>query len=148
VAMVDLKGEKREQFNIQVDINKLSSYNIALANVMKSIEALNYNTPNIATNTDDGKLVVMSIDQAIKSVKDLENLIISYNYQTPIYRGDIAKIEKSYEIQNKKDAYIYLKNESGNIEEYPQITLMASKLKGANSVVINEKIFEYMSSIK
>ncbi|WP_066161621.1 efflux RND transporter permease subunit [Aliarcobacter skirrowii] len=148
VAMVDLKGEKREQFNIQIDINKLSSYNIALANVMKSIEALNYNTPNIATNTDDGKLVVMSIDQAIKSVKDLENLIISYNYQTPIYLKDIAKIERSYEIQNKKDAYIYLKNESGNIEEYPQITLMASKLKGANSVVINEKIFEYMSSIK
>ena len=148
VALVDLKGEKKEQFNILLDINKINSYNLAIAQVMKQIESLNFNIPNISTNTNNNSLVVLEVKKAIENVKDLENLIISYNFQTPIYLKDIAQIEKSYDIQNKKDAYIYLKDENGNFEESNQITLMASKLKGANSVVINEQIFEYLNSIK
>jgi len=148
VALVDLKGEKKDQFNILVDINKLSSYNLALAQVAKQIQALSYNTPNIKTSTNNNELVVFGIKQAIESVKDLENLIIAYNYQSPIYLKDIATIEKSYDIQNKKEAYIYLKDENGNFEENNQITLSASKLKGSNSVIINEEIFAFMESQK
>jgi multidrug efflux pump subunit AcrB len=148
VALVDLKGEKKEQFNILLDINKINSYNLAIAQVMKQIESLNFNIPNISTNTNNNSLVVLEVKKAIENVKDLENLIISYNFQTPIYLKDIASIEKSYDIQNKKDAYIYLKDENGNFKQSNQITLMASKLKGANSVVINEQIFEYLDSIK
>ncbi len=148
VALVDLKGEKKEQFNILLDINKINSYNLAIAQVMKQIESLNFNIPNISTNTNNNSLVVLEVKKAIENVKDLENLIISYNFQTPIYLKDIAQIEKSYDIQNKKDAYIYLKDENGNFKQSNQITLMASKLKGANSVVINEQIFEYLDSIK
>ena len=74
---------------------------------MKQIESLNFNIPNISTNTNNNSLVVLEVKKAIENVKDLENLIISYNFQTPIYLKDIASIEKSYDIQNKKDAYIY-----------------------------------------
>lgn len=148
VALVDLKGDKKEQFNILVDTNKLSSYNLPLAFVMKQIQALSFNTPNISTNSLDNELVVFSIKQAIESKKDLENLILSYHFDTPIYLKDIASIEKSYEIQNKKDAYIYEKNENAKFEENSQITITASKLKGANSVTINKEIFAYMESIK
>lgn len=146
VALVELKGEKKEQFNVLVDINKLSSYNLSLAFVAKQIEALNFNTPNIGNYTKNGEFTLFSIEKGVENIKDLENLIISYNFQTPIYLKDIAKIEKSYDIQNKKEAYIYTKNESGVFEESSQITLMASKLKGANSVTINEEIFEFLSS--
>jgi multidrug efflux pump subunit AcrB len=148
VALVDLKGEKKEQFNVQIDANKLSSYNISLAQVMKQIQSLSYKTPNITTNTQNSSLVIFGIKQAIEKVSDLENLIISYNFQTPIYLKDISKIEKSFDIQNKKEALLYLKNDSQNFEELNQITLTASKLKGTNSVTINKNIFEYMNSIK
>ncbi|MFX4236679.1 AcrB/AcrD/AcrF family protein, partial [Aliarcobacter butzleri] len=76
--------------------------------------------------------VEIGIKQAMESVKDLEKLIIAYNYQAPIYIKDIATIEKSYDIQHKKEAYIYLKDENGNFGENNQITLSASKLKGSN----------------
>ena len=89
--MVDLKGEKKEQFNILLDINKINSYNLAIAQVMKQIESLNFNIPNISTNTNNNSLVVLEVKKAIENVKDLENLIISYNFQTPIYLKDIAK---------------------------------------------------------
>ena len=148
VALVELKGEKKEQFNVLVDINKLSSYNLSLAFVAKQIEALNFNTPNIGNYTKDGEFTLFSIEKGVETIKDLENLIISYNFQTPIYLKDIAKIELSYNIQDKKEAYIYTKNEAGIFEESSQITLMASKLKGANSVTINEEIYEFLESKK
>lgn len=148
VALVDLKGEKKEQFNIQVDANKLASYNLSLGQVMKQIQALSYKTPNITSNTQDSSLVVFGIKQAIENEKDLENLIISYNFQTPIYLKDVANIEKSYDIQNKKEALIYQRDIIENFESSNQITLTASKLKGTNSVTINEEIFAYMDSIK
>ncbi len=148
VALVELKGEKKEQFNVLVDINKLSSYNLSLAFVAKQIEALNFNTPNIGNYTKDGEFTIFSIEKGVESIKDFENLIISYNFQTPIYLKDIAKIELSYNIQDKKEAYIYTKNEAGIFEESSQITLMASKLKGANSVTINEEIYEFLESKK
>ena len=148
VALVDLKGEKKEQFNVQIDANKLSAYNLSLGQVMKQIQALSYKTPNITTNTQNSSLVVFGIKQAIENEKDLENLIISYNFQVPIYLKDIAKIEKSFDIQNKKEAFVYIRNEKSDFDESSQITLTASKLKGANSVSINENIFAYMDSIK
>ena len=119
-----------------------------MAFIAKQIEALNFNTPNISNYTKNGEFTIFSIEKGIETIKDLENLIISYNFQTPIYLKDIAKIEKSYNIQNKKDAYIYTKNKSGKFEENNQITLMASKLKGSNSVTINEEIFQYLDSKK
>ena len=148
VALVDLKGEKKEQFNVLVDANKLASYNLSLGQVMKQIQALSYKTPNITSNTQDSSLVVFGIKQAIESEKDLENLIISYNFQTPIYLKDIANVEKSYDIQNKKEALIYQRDVIEDFESSNQITLTASKLKGTNSVTINEEIFAYMNSIK
>ena len=148
VALVDLKGEKKEQFNVLVDSNKLASYNLSLGQLMKQIQALSYKTPNITTNSQNSNLVVFGIKQAIENEKDLENLIISYNFQTPVYLKDIAKIEKSYDIQNKKEALLYLKDANENYEEINQVTLTASKLKGTNSVIINEAIFAYMDSIK
>lgn len=148
VALVDLKGEKKEQFNIQVDANKLASYNLSLGQVMKQIQALSYKTPNITTNTQDSSMVVFGIKQAIENEKDLENLIISYNFQTPIYLKDIASVEKSYDIQNKKEAILFERDVIEDFEQLEQITLSASKLKGTNSVTINEEIFKYMDSIK
>ncbi len=148
VALVDLKGEKKEQFNVMVDANKLASYNLPLGLVMKQIQSLSYKTPNINTNTQDSSIVIFGIKQAIENEKDLENLIISYNFQTPIYLKDIAKVEKSYDIQNRKEALIYQRNTNNNFEMTNQITLSASKLKGTNSVTINEEIFSYMNSIK
>jgi multidrug efflux pump subunit AcrB len=145
---VDLKGEKKEQYNILVDSNKLSAYNLSLGQVMKQIQSLSYKTPNITGNTKDNSIVVFGIKQAIQSAKDIENIIISYNFGVPVYLKDIANVTRDYDIQNKKEALLYQKDKNGEFEEIEQLTMTVSKLKDANSVVINEKVFEYMDSIK
>ncbi len=148
VALVDLKGEKKEQYNILVDANKLSSYNLSLGQIMKQIKSLSYKTPDIKGNTKDNQIVVFGIEQAIKNAKDIENIIISYNFEVPIYLKDVAKVSRTYDIQNKKEALLYKRDKNGKYEEIQQVTMTISKLKGSNSVIINEAIFEYMNSIK
>ncbi|QKF82274.1 RND family efflux system, inner membrane transporter, AcrB family [Halarcobacter ebronensis] len=145
VALVDLKGEKKDQYNIEVDSNKISAYNLSLGQIANQIKALSLTTPNINSDNRENSLTVLSIKNAIESKKDLENIIISYNFGIPVYLKDIATITRGYDIQNKKEAYLYTKDNNDGIE---QITLMVSKLKGANSVTINEDIFSYIDSIK
>ncbi|RXJ70017.1 multidrug transporter AcrB [Halarcobacter ebronensis] len=145
VALVDLKGEKKDQYNIEVDSNKISAYNLSLGQIANQIKALSLTTPNINSDNRENSLTVLSIKNAIESKKDLENIIISYNFGIPVYLKDIATITRGYDIQNKKEAYLYTKENNDGIE---QITLMVSKLKGANSVTINKNIFSYIDSIK
>lgn len=145
VALVDLKGEKKEQYNIEVDASKLGAYNLSLGQIAQQIKALSLTTPNMSTQNKKSTLSVLSIKNAIESKEDLENIIISYNFNTPIYLKEIANISRSYDIQNKKEARLYTKEHNDGIS---QLTLTVSKLKGANSVTINEEIFEYINSIK
>ncbi len=148
VALVDLKGEKKEQYNILVDTNKLSSYNLSLGQIIKRVKALSYKTPNIQGDTTKNEIVVFGIAQAIKTAKDIENIIISYKNGSTIYLKDIAKVEKTFDIQNKKQALLYKEGLKKEFLELQQVTMTVSKLKGANSVVINEKVFKYMNSIR
>ena len=144
VALVDLKGEKKEQYNILIDPNKISAYNLSLAQVMKQVQSLSLKIPDIQGNTKDKNLVVFGIKEAIENTKDLENIIVSYNNNVAIYLKDIAIVQRSFDIQNNKEAFLYKKNEAGNYEEVEQVTMSISKLKGSNSVNINEEIFEYI----
>lgn len=146
VALVNLKGGKKEQYNIEVNANKLSTYNISLMQIAKQVKSLSLTTPNINTENQSSNMTILSIKNAIESKEDLENIIISYNFNTPIYLKDIAKVSKGYDIQNKKEAILYKKDTLD--EEIEQITLNISKLKGTNSVNINKDVFKYMNLVK
>ena len=148
VALVDLKGEKKEQYNILIDPNKISAYQLSIAQVMKQVQALSYKIPQIEGNTKNSDIILFGIKQAIQSEKDIENIIISYNKQVAVYLKDIASVQRSYDIQNNKEAQLYQKDIEGNYEEINQVTMSISKLNGSNSVLINESIFEYMNLIK
>lgn len=148
VAKVSLKGENQEQYNILLHLNKLSLYKISINDVKKSLESLSFVTPLVNTNTKNNKLLVFGIEKQIKSVDDLNNLLISTNAQNAIYLRNVARVEKSYDIQNKKEALLYIKKDGVFTEEIRQISLNISKQKASNSVLINKNILKYLESIK
>jgi multidrug efflux pump subunit AcrB len=143
VAVVDYKGEKKEQYNVQVDLGKLSGYHLSLGQIMESIKGLSFELPDAKGRTKNNEIVMFGIQSAIQSVDDLNNILVASYMGSPIYLKDIATVTKSYDIQNNKTALLYT-NDSKQIQ---QTTLTVSKLKGANTVVINDKIFKYLSSI-
>lgn len=143
VALVDLKGERKEQYNVLIDINKLAGYHLSLGQIVQSIEALSLDFPDIQGETKENKLVYFGIANQIEKKEDLENIIVASYMGSPIYLKNIATVERGYDIQNKKEALLYDKNMTT-----VQTTMTISKLKGANTVKINEKIFAYLESVK
>ena len=144
VAVVDLKGEKKEQYNVEVDLGKLSGYHLSLAQIMESIQGLSFELPDAKGETKTDEIVMFGIQSAIESEEDLKNILVASYMGSGIYLKDIATITKGYDIQNKKSAFLYTKD----FHEKEQITLTISKLKGANTVVINNAIFSYLESIQ
>jgi len=148
VAKVELKGERKEQFNILVNSKKLLIKRITLGQVAMALDGLTYKLPNMKADTTSGNYTIVSIDNALDNVKDIENIIIdSYNGK-PVLLKDIAKVSKGFDIQNKQEALIYSKLNDLKQKEMPQVTMTISKLKGANTVLINKSIFAYLDTIK
>jgi len=143
VSKTTLKGEHKEQFNVRVDLYKLSGYHLSLGQLMQSIQALAVNVPEVKNRTDDGKIVMFGVQNAINSVEDVRNVIVASYMGAPIYLRDVAEVEDSYDVQNYQGAQITMRDENGNFTPLTsQITLSISKLKGTNAVVVAEKVLE------
>ncbi|HHH18980.1 MAG TPA: efflux RND transporter permease subunit, partial [Campylobacterales bacterium] len=153
VSKTTLKGVKHPQFNVLVDLQKLSAYHISLGQVAKAIKSISSNSPEIDTTTQTGKLTVFGVKNAIDDIDDLKDLIIAQYYGSPIYLRNIAEVEYGYDIQNFQSALLTYQEEANTTtDEKPhfintgdQITLTVSKLKGTNAVLIAQSVSEELS---
>ncbi|HIP18224.1 MAG TPA: efflux RND transporter permease subunit [Sulfurovum sp.] len=166
VSKTTLKGVKRPQFNVLIDLHKLSGYHLSLGQVAKAIKSISSNAPQIDTVSGSGKLVVFGVKNAIDDIDDLKELIVAQYMGSPIYLKNIAKVEYHFDIQNYRTAFItyqegqkeaeYTENEKKEQEEKGlvfrdaghQITMTVSKLKGTNAVHIAEAAIEEIQAAK
>ncbi len=169
VSKTTLKGVKRPQFNVLIDLHKLSGYHISLGQVAGAIRSIATNAPQIDTTTNTGKLVVFGVKNAIDDIDDLKELIVAQYMGSPIYLKNIARVDYSYDIQNYQSAsitYDVIKQhskaehqEAGHDEDSKernvlfrdagdQITMTVSKLKGTNAVLTAESAIEELHAAR
>ena len=149
VAVTGLKGGFKHQFNIEVDLNKLSGYNLSMGQIMKSVESLAYNVPATKNTSKDNQIVIMSVKNALETEKDIGNIIVAQYMGSPIYLNQVAKVSDSYDIQNFKSATINTRDENGNFTGFKdQVTLTVSKLQGTNAVLIANAVKKELETYK
>jgi multidrug efflux pump subunit AcrB len=140
VAVTALKGGHKHQFNLEVDLGKLSGYNLSMGQIVEAVQALAYNVPAVKNRTKDNEIIMMGVKNAIETVKDVENIIVAQYMGAPIHLRDVATVKDSYDINNFKTATISV-NENGTFSApTSQVTLTVSKLKGTNAVIISEEV--------
>jgi len=144
VSKTQLKGEHKEQYNVEVDLAKLKGYHISLGQIVNGIKSIAIRVPNVDTPTNDGKLVVFGIKNAIESVKDVQNIMIAQYMGSPIYLKDVATVTDGIDIQNKKSAKLIFKDG----KKYEQIALSVSKLSGTNAVFVADDVKELLEQNK
>lgn len=148
VAVTELIGAKKEQFNVLVDLKKLSGYNLSLGQIVESVRSLAVNVPDITDDTGDNKLVIFGIKNAIESVRDIENIIVSKYRESFVYLRDIATVKKGTNIDDKTETRILVR-ENGRFEgPLPQVTLTVSKIQGTNAVRVVERVLKELESLK
>ena len=140
VAVTALKGGHKHQYNILVDLNKLSGYNLSLGQITQAVQALAYSVPAVKNRTKENEIVMMGVKNAIESVRDVEDIIVAQYMGSPIHLRDVAQVTDGYDIQNFKSASITVRDGKTFTPAVDQVTLTISKLKGTNAVVIADEV--------
>ena len=149
VAVTDIKGGHKHQFNIQVDINKLAGYNLSLGQITQAVQSLAYNVPNIKNRTTDNNIVIFGIKNAVQSIDDVNNIIVAEYMGSPIYLRQVATVTDGYNYQNFQSAQISIQSQDHKFTPLQnQVTLTISKLQGTNAVVIADAVKEELSKYK
>ncbi len=149
VAVTSIKGGYKHQFSIKVNLHKLSAYNLSLGQIAKAVQSLAYDVPKIKNQTDNKKIVVFGIKNAIDSVKDIQNIIVANYGGSPIYLKQVATVTSGYNYQTYKSVQISIRGKDGQFTPLQnQVTLTVSKLKGANAVIIVHKIQQTLNHYK
>lgn len=149
VAVTDIKGGHKHQFNIEVDLHKLSGYNLSMGQILQAVQALSYSVPTIKNETKENEIVMLGIKNAIDKADDIGNIIVSSYMGSPIYLKQVARVTKSYNIQEFKSAQISLRDEAGKFTPLQeQVTLTVSKLQGTNAVLIADAVKEELEKYK
>ena len=141
VSKTILKGAKRPQFNVMIDLDKLSGYHISLGQIAESIKSISKNSPEIDAPTKTNEMIVFGIKNAIEDIDDLKNLIVAQYRGSAIYLNDIAEITYNYDIQNFQKVLLSYRKTNGSFRKAgDQLTLTVAKLKGTNAVTIAKEV--------
>ncbi len=161
VAKTTLKGARKAQYNIEVDMGKLSAYHLSLGQIMQAVQSIAVDVPDVKGRTKENKLVIFGVKNAIESIDDVGNVIVAQYMGSPIYLKDVASVTSGVDIQNFQTAKVLLKekstdsvtrnNESEAVkatfsEERNQITMTIAKLAGTNAVFVAEDVVEILKS--
>ena len=150
VAKTTLKGARKAQYNIEVDMGKLSAYHLSLGQIMQAIQSVAVDVPDVKGRTKDHKLMIFGVKNAIESVEDVGNVIVAQYMGSPIYLKDVAHVNDGVDIQNFQTAKILIKDENASelSKEKKQITMTIAKLAGTNAVFVSEEVKEVLESYK
>jgi len=146
VAKTTLQGDHKEQFNVEVDMGRLSAYHLSMGQLMKAIQSLAVSVPDVKDRTNNGKLVIFGISNAINSVEDVKNVMVANYMGSPIYLRDVANVQRGIDKQNIKDAEIIYHKDHDHakalLSTKSQVTLTVAKLAGTNAVFVAEDVLE------
>ncbi len=149
VAVTDLKGGNQHQYNILVDLHRLSGYNLSMGQITQAVQSVAYNVPDVKNRTKENELIMIGLKNAIDDKEDIANIIVAQYMGSAIYLKDIATIEDSYDKQNFKSALVSVKDDKGRFSPLQeQVTLTVSKLQGTNAVIIAEEVKDELSKYK
>ena len=95
VARVQIQGDRKTEFRINISPEKLDEQHIAIGQVIELLKNWNINAPGGDVDTTDGQKFVR-IASEFKDVIDLENLVIrSTEAGNVVYLKDVAEISET-----------------------------------------------------
>ncbi len=124
IGDIAVTGGTEREIKVELDPYKLKAFNLSAPEIYSKIQAANTITP-AGTVTDGGKKFILMVSGEIKSLEQVENIILSNNDGQTLRLADIAKVSfgtkerETYTRVNGKDSIgvIIEKTKDGNIVE-------------------------------
>ncbi len=144
-------GGRTEQMRIEVYPERLSGFGISMGQIADAVQSANVNK-GIGFGESGGSSFSVYSGSFLKSVGDLENLIIGVRKGSPVYLRDVAKLTQG-------------PGEAANVVEYytgpsaalaglpqtggsPAVTIAIAKKAGSNGVTVAQNILARVEELK
>jgi cobalt-zinc-cadmium resistance protein CzcA len=98
LADVDTLGGFAKQYEVLVDLNRLTGFGFTLRQVHNAVAENNQNAGGSYIEQGGDKLVVYGVGLA-RSAADLEQIVVAAHQGTPIYLRDVAKVRQGTAIR-------------------------------------------------
>ncbi len=138
VAEINSFGGFEKQYQIHINPDALTNYNITLSEVFNAVTANNSNVGGGYIEKQSDQYSIRGIG-LIESMEDLHNIVVKTEHGTPIYLKQIAEINYGEGLR------VGAVTQDGNGEVVTGIVMM---LKGANSREVAARVHEKIQEIK
>lgn len=93
VAKVDVTGDTRREIRVNVNSDKMLTYNLSILQITQAIAQANLDFPTGRIKSEQSQLLVR-LSGKLKSVNDLRQLVITTTQGgNPIYLSDVAEVQ-------------------------------------------------------
>lgn len=150
VAITNSIGGRTRQLKVILDKAKLAINNIDALGIIQMIKANNQQMQSGSFVNNDKEYLLTS-GKFLKTVEDVEGLVIGTHKNMPVYLKQVAKIVDGPENPKNYVSFGYGKANKKYKEfpsEYNAVTLSVSKIKGADAMTIADKIIAKIEKLK
>ncbi len=137
VGEVSLSGGRAREIHVVVDIEKLNSYGLSMAQVREALIAENVEIPGGTVEQGKGQLLLRTLGR-VDASDDFNNIVISTASGTPIRVSDIGHAEDAFE---RPTTAVWL-------GKTPAVMLDVRRAMGENTVAVIEGVRARLDTIQ
>jgi HAE1 family hydrophobic/amphiphilic exporter-1 len=136
VAQFAVRGGLRREIHVDLDVTKLKSLGLSVADIVQVVQRENLNRP--VGPVREGKFDVLLRTQGeYRNLDDIRSLVVSTRNGIPVYLRDIASVEDSHEDIR----------ELTSVNGAPAVRLFVYKQSGANTVQVSDAVWEEVEKV-
>ncbi len=144
-------GGRTEQMRIEVYPERLAGYGISMGQIADAVQSANVKK-DIGFGESGGSSFSVYSGSFLKSIADLENLIIGVRKGSPIYLRDIARLTQGPgEAANVVEYYTGPAAAQAGLEQTggsPAVTIAIAKKAGSHGVTVAQNILNRVEELK
>ncbi len=138
VSEVEVYGGLEREIKVIVDPQKLAVYNMSLDQISSAMKTSNLNMPGGNIFLENRKYNIRAIGK-FESIEDIENVVVSYIGNSPLYLKDIAVIVDGYkEVESDSRMSVDLGTDNPSVKK--AVTLIVKRKKGTDTTKISEEV--------
>jgi HAE1 family hydrophobic/amphiphilic exporter-1 len=137
VAQANVFGGTEQAVLVRLDLESIIKLNISLTRIMQVFQGENISLPGGILRLENQNIVLRTIGE-FNNLEDIENVLIDYRDDVPIFLSDIASIV--LEDKNQEE-FVYTRGTEG-------IILNIQKQSDFNTVAVNDGVLERLEQLR
>ena len=143
-------GGRKRAISVNLDLDRMHKYNVTLADIRKVVEGANLDIPS-GTFVGGNTLAAVRTGGALKSAKDVGDLVVSLSQHKPVYLRQLAEITDGPEEIEQVSRIGYgaaYDGEKPADYENAAATIAIAKRSGTNAVRVADAVIQELARIR